>query len=268
MKWLALILMTLDHIAVSFESVLPHSLVIALRLLGRLSLPLFAEALVLGFRRTRSVVRYAGRLFLLASVTALLILLIQVWLGPLPFVVGNVVFTLAASLVALKGFDLFAADTSWGGIRGRDLLGRSLQGKKASLAGLALLLASLVVCEVLRFDYATFGLSTVLLLHICLRYEEKSGRMDGKKEAALYLIAATIYAFVSLLFVTVLGQLKDSDLVIWLQPTAALALPLIPLFRRIKTKDGSSALLFYIYYPAHLVLLALLRSLIQSVGLS
>ena len=73
LKWIALTSMLIDHFAAVFyigsvvyagKLIFPHSVYIALRLVGRLAFPLYAFLLAEGFRHTRSVEKYLCRLFL------------------------------------------------------------------------------------------------------------------------------------------------------------------------------------------------------------
>ncbi len=54
LKWLALILMTVDHFGLIFSGLLPFSVYRLLRILGRISFPLFAYLTAEGYRYTKN----------------------------------------------------------------------------------------------------------------------------------------------------------------------------------------------------------------------
>jgi len=66
LKWIAIITMTIDHIGAilfpEFE---------VLRVIGRLSFPLFAYLLILGMENTRNIRNYFTRLFIFALINLL-----------------------------------------------------------------------------------------------------------------------------------------------------------------------------------------------------
>ncbi|OUM94432.1 MAG: hypothetical protein A9Z00_15130 [Thermobacillus sp. ZCTH02-B1] len=102
MQLLAMLTMLIDHIGIVLDPDNPH-----FRLVGRLAMPLYAYALVVGFGRMRDFRRYALRLAAIAAISQ--------WpyqyalLGPdEPFEL-NVVFTLLASLIVLRLIDVVLA---------------------------------------------------------------------------------------------------------------------------------------------------------------
>lgn len=64
LKCTALCLMVLDHIGIYFGSHMPYELYLFLRILGRLSYPLFLFCMTQGYRHTRSRKKYLLRLYL------------------------------------------------------------------------------------------------------------------------------------------------------------------------------------------------------------
>ncbi|WP_270170278.1 TraX family protein [Paenibacillus sp. SYP-B4298] len=130
MQIIAMLTMLIDHIGVIFypeESFL--------RILGRLSFPLYAFALVRGYYHTSNMPRYLLRLAILAAVSQL----------PYQWALlddgVNVVAALLVCLLALLSLDRFKHPAA--------VLG--------TIAGAALLL------ELLQFDYGYYGLALVLI---------------------------------------------------------------------------------------------------------
>jgi len=98
LKWIALITMTIDHIgAVSY----PENSV--LRMIGRLSFPLFSYLLVLGLESTRNVKRYFARLLIFAFASQVPFYLA---FGREPFESLNVFFTLSSGLFFIYFFKM------------------------------------------------------------------------------------------------------------------------------------------------------------------
>ena len=71
LKFIAVISMLIDHIAVIFQASLSESIYFILRAAGRLSFPLFCFLLVEGFFHTRNKKRYQQRLFIFAVLSEL-----------------------------------------------------------------------------------------------------------------------------------------------------------------------------------------------------
>jgi len=123
LKWMAIVSMTIDHIGASLYPQFEF-----LRLIGRLSFPLFCYLLVLGLENTRNVGNYFMRLFLFALISQVPFYLA---FGMGPFESLNVFFTLSSGLAFLYFY----------------------QKKNIPLALLPVL-ASLI----LRFDYGIYGI--------------------------------------------------------------------------------------------------------------
>lgn len=93
LKWIAIIAMTIDHLG----AILYPELIV-LRIIGRLSFPVFCYLLVLGVESTRNVRNYFARLFLFAIVSQVPFYLA---LGYEPFEMLNVFFTLSFGVMFL-----------------------------------------------------------------------------------------------------------------------------------------------------------------------
>lgn len=130
MQWIAMITMLIDHIGLLFfpgEGLW--------RIIGRLAFPIYAYALVQGYRHTSNFRNYMLRLALIAVISQIPY---QLVLKPAGL---NVVATLIVSLLVLK------------------LLERVKSG-----AGAVLLVAlSCLVMELIPFDYGAYGLLLVLI---------------------------------------------------------------------------------------------------------
>ena len=143
-KLIAMATMLIDHIgAVFFPEIL------WLRIIGRISFPLFAWGIARGYRYTRSFRRYAVRLLAVGLVSQLPYVLL---FGPLfDEKYLNVCFTLLDGLLVLKLYD-----------------SRRLPAP-VRVAGIAALLA---LSHFMNLEYGIYGVLTVLFFH--LFWEDKN----------------------------------------------------------------------------------------------
>ena len=211
LKWLALTTMTIDHIGLILYPQIP-----ILRIIGRLSFPLFAYLLVLGMLSTHDPGKYFKRMLYFAL------------LSQLPFTIANeipiwqhlnIFVTLSLGIILIYFLD-------------RNNI---------------LLVVPLIASVILPVDYGAYGLATILFLYI----------MRSFRRTGVALITA-----LNLLLI----PFETSY-----QPLALLALPLILLHSDGKlklTNNGKtrthpiiSKYFFYVYYPTHLLALALLRTI-------
>ena len=140
-KLIAVATMFLDHVGMLF---FPEGLI--LRIVGRLSFPLFAFLIAEGFEKTSDVKRYLGRLVTFAVVSQIpySIFLQASGLSPARL---NIFFTLAAGLLALI---LIRRLSPW-----------------YSFTSVVLLL---LIAEFFPFDYDGYGILTVLASSMFLRF--------------------------------------------------------------------------------------------------
>jgi hypothetical protein len=211
LKWIALTTMTIDHIGMIL-----YPQISVLRIIGRISFPLFAYLLVLGMSSTHDPGNYFKRMLYFAL------------LSQLPFMIANeipiwqhlnIFFTLSLGIILIY------------------LLDRNN----------ILLLVPLIASIIIPVDYGVYGLATILFLYIM-----KSFRRTGV--ALLIAINLLLIPFETTY-----------------QPLALLALPIILLHSngRLTITNSSeqpkhpliSKYFFYVYYPTHLLALALIRTI-------
>ncbi len=127
-------------------------LYLALRFIGRLGFPIFCYLLIEGFRYTRNVKKYAGRLFLFALISEL------------PFDLGftgsvfymdyqNVFFTLFIGLLVIAGLRFAEGKAEWN------------KGLRAVLV-VCMLVAGAGAAELLRTDYGAMGVLTIVIMYL------------------------------------------------------------------------------------------------------
>jgi len=124
--------MLIDHIGAVF---FPDAL--WMRIIGRISFPLFAWGIAMGYSRTRNLLRYGARLLVTGLVTQL----------PYSQLFGsgylNICFTLLAGLVVIW---LYNYKVRWAGILG--------------IAGV------LALVHVMNFEYGIYGVLTILAFYV------------------------------------------------------------------------------------------------------
>lgn len=234
MQILAMLTMLIDHLGIVL---FPEDE--WMRIVGRLAMPLYTYALVIGYRRTRSLRRYMIRLAVIAALSQLPYH--YALLGPDEIFEFNVVFTLLAALVVLRLTDavLQAAsvhmplqDTPEHERRGRPSPGalRLFAAGCIAACGCALL-------EWLPFDYGSY----LLLLALIYRHAA------GAPAAALHFFLNVLFALLKL-WVSQMFSLAATLLIIRM-PHAFDALG------RIRAPRW----LWRSFYPAHLAVLAVIR---------
>jgi hypothetical protein len=188
LKWVAIITMTVDHVGVilypEFE---------VLRLIGRLSFPLFAYLLIVGSETTRNVRNYFIRLFVFALISQVPFFLA---LDYGPFDSLNIFFTLSAGLLFIHFF------------------------KKTSL----LVLGPVVAALVLPFDYSIYGIAVIGSMYI-LKENTKLGVAALIMLNALFLVPWNIQ-FLSISTIPLIVLHKNGSLKITRETTEGFKIPL------------------------------------------
>lgn len=224
LKGIAAALMLTDHVG---AILLPE--VLALRCVGRLAFPIFAFFIAEGYAHTRDFGRYFRRLAILAVVSEI------------PFNLENgavfdparqnVLFTFCLALLTLRGLEALGRERGFGRWAGCGLV----------------LAAGFAAGELLRTDYGGWGVVTVALLQLC---------RDGKyaKLWLLLAMAAVNGLGMGSLTMPVFGGEMP------IQIFAVAALPVIWLYNGQAGPKGLRRA-FYVFYPAHLLVLEGIRTL-------
>ena len=197
--------------------------ILILQIIGRLAFPIFGYCLVFGFLHTKNIKGYIIRLMLLAVVSQPL----YVMAFDYPLDQLNIFFTLFVALFSLE----------------------FLRRKKYLAYCLILAICPLVNIE--------FGIQGVILVHIIFVFRKARWKAVS---------ALTIYFSLMILIdlQAILNNLYYSNNPIW-KPSPSLnifgwlALPL--LYWPIGKQLNQNKIFFYVFYPAHLAILAGLRHL-------
>jgi hypothetical protein len=274
LKLLACLFMLIDHIGYYFDDFMPGELSLLMRGIGRLAFPIFAWSVALGYKRTRNPLRYFIRMALFAVLTEIVFIYAHQFAG-LSYSFRNVMITFSLAIVMIAGFhmayratlDMIASlrpvsptpHTMPSATRYDvriNLGGIELDRRIGLPLGLFMMLTAFMATLWLKPDYDFYGLFTVLfffIVHDCL--PEK----DHEK------ISILGFSIINILFMII--RIADGNTpVYWaiMQCLSILALPLC--YARIREKKPSTwaKYAFYIFYPAHIVVLLLVRTMLLS----
>lgn len=224
LKLMAAALMLIDHVG---AILLPETVI--LRCIGRLAFPIFAFFIAEGYAHTRSFGRYLLRMAIWAAVSEIPF---NLEFGHF-FVPGrqNVLWTFCLALLTLRGLDRLRREPGavW-------------------YAGAALALATgFAAGELLHVDYGGWGVLSVALFYLC-----RQGRYARPGLLAGMLVLNGLC----------IGSMKTAvfGIQVPIQIFAVAALPLLWLYNgRPGAKGWRWA--FYVFYPAHLLVLEGIRAL-------
>lgn len=224
LKCIAAALMLTDHVGAILLPEVP-----VLRCVGRLAFPIFAFFIAEGYTHTRDFGRYFRRLAILAVVSEIPFNLENGAVFDLTR--QNVLFTFCLALLTLRGLEALGRERGFGRWAGCGLV----------------LAAGFAAGELLRTDYGGWGVVTVALLQLC---------RDGKyaKLWLLLAMAAVNGLGMGSLTMPVFGGEMP------IQIFAVAALPVIWLYNGQAGPKGLRRA-FYVFYPAHLLVLEGIRTL-------
>lgn len=224
LKCIAAALMLTDHVGTILLPEVP-----ALRCIGRLAFPIFAFFIAEGYAHTRDFGRYFRRLAIFAAVSEVPFNLENgVFFDPAR---QNVLWTFCLALLTLRGLEVLRRERGFGRWAGCGLV----------------LAAGFAAGELLGVDYGGWGVLTVALFYLC---------RDGKfaKLWLLLAMAAVNGLGMGSLAMPVFGGEMP------IQIFAVAALPVIWLYNGQAGPRGLRRA-FYVFYPAHLLVLEGIRAL-------
>ena len=222
LKLIAIITMTIDHIGVVFGTPFYN----LLRAVGRLSFPIFAFLLTEGYVHTKSFSKYFLRLLVLALISE--VIYDYVFFDSFIYIgANNIFFTLALGLLTL-----FLLDKSKG------LIKRYFKDKVDLFIILPITYLLIIVImglmgEFLNFSYGMLGLLVISFFYLF------------KDNFALVVISVSLSTLI-------LGE--------GMQYFSLFSLILIYFYN--KKLGKNCKLLFYLYYPLHILVLGVIRMLI------
>jgi len=238
LKIIACLLMLIDHVG---AALFPE--VIILRMVGRLSFPIFAYLIAMGYSKTNSFSKYFYRLLIFAAISQIPFSLafneplsVRSFSDVLRFLMGspsphlNVFFTLAIGLLAISTWDTLNLKYS----------------KIFAVLALGLL------AETLSTDYGIYGVGMILTFYVF---------RDNKIKTIISQTIVYIVLNESQVLVY-LYEYKDValDLTWFIQGISLASLIFIFKYNGNKGKDLRYA--FYAFYPVHLLVIGLIKILI------
>lgn len=225
LKLIAMISMTIDHlISVLYPNYPDDWWIIFLHIIGRLAAPIFWFFLVEGYYHTRNIRKYAARLLLFA-------------------VIGHFAYNFAFGIPYLPFQTSVFNQTSvlwalfWG-------LAALVVNDSERLRQWQKTIAILVICA-LTFCADWSCIAVLAILQI------SENRGDFKRQMTGMLCCVAMYAAVYMIFIDPIYGV--------LQMGVALTIPLLKRYNGERGSFRGMKWLFYIYYPAHLVLCGIIR---------
>jgi len=226
LKIIAIIAMTCNHIAHGFKDYLPIYILAPLYVVGGLTFPIMAFLLIEGYHKTRNIKRYMLRLLFFGLIA----------LVPFAYVLSvmsfNILITLLLGLICLY-------------------LNDNMKNRVFFWVCFVGIVAFTIVC-----DWSIVGVLMIFMF----------GRIKNPKQKLVLPILVTV--LVSALVLILLSKGWDTQLCLDLG-FAAVILCAIPLLNAYNGERGYSPpalrYMFYIYYPAHLIVIGGIRLLMENI---
>ena len=243
LKWIAIASMLIDHTAAVFGLYIPlgfgwdlHDL---MRGIGRMAFPIFAYGIAQGCVYTHSARRYLGRLLVFAVISEIPYQL-ALGDGSLGFGFSNVFFTLFAGAACCQVVKVCRS-----------------KGKRWAWAAVAPVAVIVLLCEMQHTDYGGFGVLCIVLPY--LFWESKPARIIalGSVVALIYIVVNHFQGFSMPLYWIYAPENVGS-----MVRETLFALAGVGLLALYNGQPGSKKgkWFFYVFYPAHLLALWLLRA--------
>jgi len=235
LKIIACLLMLIDHIG---AALFPGAII--LRMIGRLSFPIFAYLITVGYSKTNSFSKYLRRLLIFAAISQIPFSLafgkqtsVHNFSDFLGFFVGspnphlNIFFTLAFGLLAIRVWDK----------------------EESKLGKIIVVLALGITSEVLHTDYSMYGVAMILAFYIF---------RDSKIKTVISQTSVYILFNALQILLYALNYPGVSIRLTWFNQALSL-LGLIFIFMYNGKKGKDLKYFFYAFYPVHLLVIGLIK---------
>ena len=227
LKIIAIIAMTLDHMADLFYPNMPNSIVSnILHIIGRLTAPIMFFFICEGFYYTKNLGKYIKRLFLFAIISHFAYCF-AFGINYIPFSTGDIfnqtsiMWTLAWSVVALY---VVYGDTK----------------RKEWMKWVLVILINIVTFSA---DWSSIAVMIIIFMY--------KDRGNLKKQMKSLMLWTSIYALVSFIFVN-----KNYGII---QLFVILVYPLLKMYNGERGNIKWMKWFFYLYYPLHLIIIGIVR---------
>ncbi len=227
LKIIAIIAMTLDHMADLFYPNMPNSIVSnILHIIGRLTAPIMFFFICEGFYYTKNLGKYIKRLFLFAIISHFAYCF-AFGINYIPFSTGDIfnqtsiMWTLAWSVVALY---VVYGDTKL----------------KEWMKWVLIILINIITFSA---DWSSIAVMIIIFMY--------KDRGNLKKQMKSLMLWTSIYALVSFIFVN-----KNYGII---QLFVILVYPLLKMYNGERGNIKWMKWFFYLYYPLHLIIIGIVR---------
>ena len=247
LKLIACFAMLLDHVGYLMQAyhIGDYDLSSCLRLVGRIAFPIFAFLIAEGFKHTRNVVLYTGRL-LIAGIISEIPYNLCFHGDYIYSPTINVMFTLATALTALIFADMCIKSSN----------------KEVRILFVIPVFAACYFADKFGMDYGYWGILLIFLFYL----------VDADSIVKKKLLLFPILLFFAARYIIV-GFLEGSVITEWNKQQLFALLAFFPLvFYNGKVGSGKSKnarkakqYLFYLFYPVHLLILYFVFKLINQV---
>ena len=232
LKLIAIIAMTIDHVADLIYPGMPNNIIcVIMHLIGRLTAPIMFFFICEGFFYTKNLKKYISRLFIF-SIISHFAYCFAFGINFIPFSTGeifnqtSIMWTLVWSVVALY---IAYGDT------------KLKEWHKYAL----IILLNLVTFSA---DWSSIGLMIIVSMY------EHRGNLN--KQMGNMILWSLIYIIVSFIFVNKVYALVQLGII--------LVYPLLKLYDGTKGNLKWMKWFFYVYYPLHLIIIGILRLVIYG----
>lgn len=263
LKSIAVFTMLFDHVGYYFQMYIPNGLYTILRVVGRITMPVFVYVLVQGFFHTKSIKKYIIRIFSLAAITQLGITIIGILniymvkgynIGI--YKTGNILFSFGFGLILLNFIH-------------NKIVFKKLDFNKNMIIKIVYVISLIGIYIFIPIDYSI----KVILLIVLFYYIEKfkisfylsrqSNKFDIKHIVSSSITEKkmrTVYiALILLAMLLIIFYCNENWFIL-------LSLPFIYLYNGEKNKiKRVTDSFFYIFFPAHHVLLYSLAVIIAII---
>lgn len=275
LKWLSMITMLIDHLDAAFggypymgtflEPLLYTRYSAAPRWVGRMTFPIFAFLLARGCDKSRSLLRYAGRLTAFAVISQI------------PYTAAlhglNFIRIGAPELYSLKFWDWTALNVMFTLLLGFCTIVLWKRGKTCFLWRVGIVIP-IVLAEVLNCSYGALG---VLLIFCLWKFPSKAGTVISVAAFAFFEHLVTWSEVPRLAFTSwrvfygtlqrVMPWLKDPGSLTNYECPIFVCLSLVFILSYNGQRGSMKKWTAYVFYPAHLTAIFLLRELTIALGL-
>lgn len=227
-KTIAIVAMLIDHIAWSFVgtyTVLGQ----IMHIIGRLTAPIMCYFIAQGYIHTRSFKKYLGRLIIFALISHIPFVLEST--GKIKVFPFSVMYTLTLGLLAIYAYDKI---------------------KNKTLRWIVIIIIGILS---LPGDWMFFGIAFCMIFYIY---------RDNFKKQCIGIISIGLFEMILIMVATAVtrGNLLTAVLENLFQMSIILSLPILNLYNKERGGNKVARMGFYIFYPLHLLIIALIKMVI------